>query len=156
MNAWGLLYESIQSALIDALNNRYPSATPELGLPFAQPQWEAPALRSAEVHESWNAGISLEEPAGHGMLCLLSHGTLSRELWSDFLKLSALEFKSRTERTHGSAGMRLALGESSHSNGAPDWNLFGRPSRVVWTPLRLQTTESASALFLGMGIIRKT
>jgi hypothetical protein len=156
MNAWGLLYESLQSALIDSLNNRYPLATPELGLPFVRPRWDSPATPNMGASHCWSAAIKLEGASGHGVLCLLAQEKLVSELWPEFLNLAASEVRNRSERSRTGARMSLELGESNHTQGAPDWGLFGQPSRVVWTPLRMQTEEPPNSLFLGMGISLKT
>ena len=154
MNAWGLLYESLQSALIDTLNIRYPSAAPELGLPFAQMQWEAPVLDLKQVHESWWLEVSIEGAQGRGMVCLIAHGSMETGLWDEFLKTATREFKDRAERLRVAGLTRIVPGGLNHKPGAPDWTQFGPPSRVVWTPIQVSSGASdLIRLFLGLGIL---
>ena len=154
MNAWGLLYESLQSALIDALNNRYPSATPELGLPFVEARWESQALTLQEVRASWCMDVSIEGTQGRGLVCLLAHGSLEVGLWDEFLKTAAGEFKRRAGRLNPLTLIRLVLGELNHKPGAPDWTQVGPPSRVVWTPIQVSLDSGKSIqVFLGLGLL---
>lgn len=136
------LFESLHSAWIDELTERFPDPKPELGMPMRFSELAAPVAGLAqvvrvEVEIGGKKGVALLALSQKAMEKL---GCSGAELWGALGERAQKEFAFR--------GIRPTLSKAGQYSGE-DWTL-GKPegfSRLIWVPVSLD----GSACFLGVG-----
>ncbi len=139
MTSWTALLESLHSAFVDELNDRFQRLKPELGMPlrqarFAVPHSEVAVLCFSEVFFGDLTGVAL---------LALSAGSREEEIWSGMMKRAGAEFGRREihPRFHAMKKMQVSSGAVSVP-GLPEMQ------RVIWIPFRLPER----AFYLGLGV----
>ena len=90
---WNALLESLHSALIDELNERFPDEKPSLGLPARKNGFELPANRAKLMLVS----VDMAGGGKPGLAFLTSseHGCDLEGIWSGVLRRCTTEFARR-------------------------------------------------------------
>ena len=158
MNPWGLLYECLHSALIDVLNREFAGIQPELGLPQSGSAWTHPAgceLSQCGAHLTHSALIHPSGARSEALSCLIHEGAAPESLWKEVLAVATAEFESRSRRHPNLSGISAFFEASTVLPRFPDWPMERPPSRLVWTPVRVDHGKAGSLqLFLGLALPR--
>lgn len=87
------------------------------------------------------------------MGCLVVQGNLNEILWSEVTNLATAEFGKRVQRQSLLQGISLISDSLSVSTEFPEWKLMRPASRLVWTPVRLESKKTGSVrIFLGLAL----
>ncbi|OFZ17765.1 MAG: hypothetical protein A2X94_04135 [Bdellovibrionales bacterium GWB1_55_8] len=144
MKFWNALLESLHSAAIDELTEKFPEPKPELGLPKRASGFDAPLGCTSNLIVR-TSGVE----AGHAL-----SGWVMLACDADFARAITLEslwgeLQNRAQREFLRRGI---VPKFSGPSVAPvriaDTNGLALPSRVIWMPFRLAPGQ----LQLGVGV----
>lgn len=140
------LFESLHSALIDELNERFPDIKPELGLPRPHSDWTNPMESEGEF---LTVDVTLDGGLRAVLFLLVSDGAepLAEELWDAILGRGAAEFERR--------GIEPRFGKIHRlKRFAPDAEppvSVEDVTRLIWVPIAM---EPPMHVFYGLGLRR--
>lgn len=140
---WNALLESLHSALIDELNERFPDEKPELGMPMRQAELAAPAegigeYALIEIELSAQKGIALIGVALLGTDSALGDAL---KLWQAVFKRAQPEFARR-----GISPRAMSISKARGCTPALPKGIV--PNRVIWIPFKIDQAR----IYLGLGV----
>lgn len=128
MNPWTALLESIHSAVIDELNERFPDIRPVLGLPSRCSEWKT---LDPDVARYLVFDVEIQRQRGLAAVGLappLERKLKTEVFWEALIKRADSEFHRRGIQPRFGSGIVVAPQ-------APLPKSFTLPSRVIWIPI---------------------
>lgn len=142
MSSWNAVLSSLHSSLIDELNERFPKAKPELGLPKRTSGWEMPAASEKALLSE----VTVSEGAGYVAL-----GAKTSQKDPDIAALLKAVVV-RAEKDFERRCVKPVFGKSLVTEGSAFPKTWPAPQMFIWLPISVADGKNSLVFDLGVGI----